>query len=173
MRCFRGMLRFRRLLLLRCAFFFFLLLLLYSLPVNPKDVGLIFRDCARKIHTKAVTADPNILRISVACGKVRFSSFLPSSLPTFPPCLPSFPPLSSFLFLFFLSFPSYQPTPPSQIEQWLERNYPSVIHLSSQQGDAKVTLDPRNPRTRIISLEKAFDAQLAKKKRVEDLRNGL
>ena len=75
--------------------------------VNSKEVGLIFRDYARKIHAKAVAANPNFHRISVACGKVRLSSFLPPSLPSFPPCLPSFPPLSSFLFLFFLSLPSY------------------------------------------------------------------
>ncbi|KIJ98223.1 hypothetical protein K443DRAFT_9336 [Laccaria amethystina LaAM-08-1] len=35
--------------------------------VNPKE---IFRDYARKIHAKAVTADPNFLWISVACEKV-------------------------------------------------------------------------------------------------------
>ena len=42
-----------------------------------------------------------------------------------------------------------------------------------QQGNTKVTLDPCDPRTHIVSLEKAFDVQLAKNKRVEDLRNGL
>ena len=126
MRCFRGMLRFRRLLLLRCAFFFFLLLLLYSLPVNPRDVGLIFRDCARKIHTKAVTADPNILWISVACGKVRLSSFLPSSLPTFPPCLPSFPPF--FLPLPFLPLFSRLLTHPSFADRTMVRTQLPLRH---------------------------------------------
>ena len=29
--------------------------------VNPKEVGLIFRDYARKIHAKAVTADPSFM----------------------------------------------------------------------------------------------------------------
>jgi hypothetical protein len=76
--------------------------------VNPKE---IFRDYARKIHAKAVTADPNFLWISVACEKVRLSSFLPSflprSLPLFPPCLASFLSLSFFPFLLFLSLPSY------------------------------------------------------------------
>jgi farnesyl-diphosphate farnesyltransferase len=28
-------------------------------------------DYARKIHSKALPSDPNFLRISVACGKVR------------------------------------------------------------------------------------------------------
>ncbi len=37
---------------------------------NPREVGLIFREYARKIHAKAVPSDPNFIRISVACGKV-------------------------------------------------------------------------------------------------------
>ena len=30
----------------------------------------MFRDYARKIHSKAVSADPNFLAISIACGKI-------------------------------------------------------------------------------------------------------
>ncbi|KAJ2925058.1 hypothetical protein H1R20_g12030, partial [Candolleomyces eurysporus] len=37
---------------------------------NPREVGLIFRTYARRIHAKAVPSDPNFLRISVACGKI-------------------------------------------------------------------------------------------------------
>lgn len=37
---------------------------------NPRDVAYIFRDYARKIHAKALPADPNFLRVSVACGKI-------------------------------------------------------------------------------------------------------
>ena len=37
---------------------------------NPRDVAYIFRDYARKIHSKAVPEDPSYLQISVACGKV-------------------------------------------------------------------------------------------------------
>ncbi|EJC99699.1 farnesyl-diphosphate farnesyltransferase [Fomitiporia mediterranea MF3/22] len=37
---------------------------------NPRDVAYMFRDYARDIHAKAVPADPNFLRISVACGKI-------------------------------------------------------------------------------------------------------
>ncbi|EIN12766.1 farnesyl-diphosphate farnesyltransferase [Punctularia strigosozonata HHB-11173 SS5] len=37
---------------------------------NPRDVAYLFRDSARKIHAKASPADPNFLRISVACGKI-------------------------------------------------------------------------------------------------------
>ena len=142
--------------------------------VNPKEVGVIFRDYARKIHAKAVTSDPNFLRISVACGKVRLSSFLlsffPSSLYSLFLPFPFSPLPSPSLPLFSVTS---QTLPLSQIEQWLEHNYPSFIHISSQHGHTQVTLDPRDPRSRMVSLEKAFDAELAKKKRVEDLRNGL
>ncbi|KAI3602244.1 squalene synthetase [Moniliophthora roreri] len=37
---------------------------------NPRDVADIFRTYCRKIHAKASPADPNFLKISVACGKV-------------------------------------------------------------------------------------------------------
>jgi len=37
---------------------------------NPRDVAYIFRDYTRKIHAKCSPADPNFLRISVACGQI-------------------------------------------------------------------------------------------------------
>jgi len=37
---------------------------------NPREVGLIFREYARKIHAKAVPTDPSFIRISVACGQI-------------------------------------------------------------------------------------------------------
>ncbi|KAJ7694548.1 isoprenoid synthase domain-containing protein [Mycena rosella] len=37
---------------------------------NPREVGLIFREYARRIHARAVPADPSYVRISVACGKI-------------------------------------------------------------------------------------------------------
>jgi hypothetical protein len=43
---------------------------------NPRDVGQIFCEYARKIHSKAVPTDPNFLQISVACGKVNILLFL-------------------------------------------------------------------------------------------------
>ncbi|KAG7098792.1 hypothetical protein E1B28_000697 [Marasmius oreades] len=54
---------------------------------NSREVSHIFRTYCRKIHARASTADPNFLRISVACGKieqwceVHYPSFvlLPSS----------------------------------------------------------------------------------------------
>ena len=38
---------------------------------NPREVGLIFQDYARRIHAKAIPSDPNFVKISIACGKVR------------------------------------------------------------------------------------------------------
>jgi farnesyl-diphosphate farnesyltransferase len=93
---------------------------------NPREVGLIFREYARKIHAKAIPSDPNFIRISVACGK---------------------------------------------IEAWSEHNYPSFVHYSTESG--KQRLDPFDARTAIVVKEQELDAQLAKKKRVEDLRNGI
>ncbi|KAG6331798.1 hypothetical protein ID866_7291 [Astraeus odoratus] len=37
---------------------------------NCREVALIFREYARKIHAKAKPQDPNFLRISIACGKI-------------------------------------------------------------------------------------------------------
>ncbi|KIM39543.1 hypothetical protein M413DRAFT_447022 [Hebeloma cylindrosporum] len=93
---------------------------------NPREVGLIFREYARRIHNKANPADPNFIRISVACGK---------------------------------------------IEQWCEHNYPSFVVYNTETG--KQSLDPSDPRTRIVQVEQERDAQLAKKKRAENLRNGV
>lgn len=41
---------------------------------NPRDVAYMFRDYARAIHKKSNPADPNFIRISVACAKVCFFS---------------------------------------------------------------------------------------------------
>ncbi|KAG8722961.1 bifunctional farnesyl-diphosphate farnesyltransferase/squalene synthase [Ceratobasidium sp. 395] len=37
---------------------------------NPRDVAYMFRDFARGIHAKASPADPNFLRIGIACGRI-------------------------------------------------------------------------------------------------------
>ncbi|KAJ7652165.1 farnesyl-diphosphate farnesyltransferase [Mycena polygramma] len=37
---------------------------------NPREVSFIFREYVRKIHARAVPADPNFIRLSVACGKI-------------------------------------------------------------------------------------------------------
>ncbi len=38
---------------------------------NPRDVAFIFRDYSRLIHARASPEDPNFIKLSVACGKVR------------------------------------------------------------------------------------------------------
>ncbi|KAK6907514.1 farnesyl-diphosphate farnesyltransferase [Kwoniella mangroviensis CBS 8507] len=37
---------------------------------NPRDVAYIFREYARKIHAKVKIEDPNLLKLSIACGKI-------------------------------------------------------------------------------------------------------
>ena len=37
---------------------------------NPREVVIIFKEHARSIHSKASPADPNFLRVSVACAKI-------------------------------------------------------------------------------------------------------
>ncbi|KAF9529002.1 farnesyl-diphosphate farnesyltransferase [Crepidotus variabilis] len=54
---------------------------------NPREVGLIFKDYARKIHAKADPSDPNFLRISVACGKIE--TWCEVNYPTFVRFAPS------------------------------------------------------------------------------------
>jgi hypothetical protein len=47
---------------------------------NHREVALVFREYARKIHERARPEDPNFIRLSVACGKVCFLfQLLPSS----------------------------------------------------------------------------------------------
>jgi farnesyl-diphosphate farnesyltransferase len=120
---------------------------------NPRDVAYIFRDFSRQIHAKSVPADPNFLRISVACGKVRVMPFSPSSK------------LSTY----------YYPTPPTptQIEQWCEHHYPSFVRVHiSLSSSLQHLLSPHDVRTRVFYLEQARDAELARKKRAGELRRG-
>ncbi len=39
---------------------------------NPREVALIFKQYARSIHAKASPADPNYLRVCVACAKIEY-----------------------------------------------------------------------------------------------------
>ena len=41
--------------------------------VNPRDVALVFVKYAKSIHKKVHRDDPNMLKLSIACGKVRIS----------------------------------------------------------------------------------------------------
>lgn len=82
---------------------------------NPREVGLIFREYARKIHAKALPSDPNFIRISIACGKVRCPPPVPVTLITYIP----------------------------QIESWCEHNYPSFIQIGHTGTQTVDPSDPR------------------------------
>lgn len=43
---------------------------LISKSTNPRDVAIIFRQYARLIHKKVARDDPNLLKLSIACGKI-------------------------------------------------------------------------------------------------------
>jgi farnesyl-diphosphate farnesyltransferase len=117
---------------------------------NPRDVGLIFCEYARKIHAKAVPSDPNFIHISIACGKVRTAPI---------PTAPVHNPHISSNFSHF------------QIEQWYEQNYPSFIQPPSGMGSGP-TFDASDARTIIANLETDFNAELAGRKRMVDFANG-
>lgn len=57
-----------------------------------------------------------------------------------------------------------------QIEQWNEQHYPSFVLLVSNPSGSKTMMDPSDPRARIVELQ---EAELAKKKRTEDIRAGV
>jgi len=56
-----------------------------------------------------------------------------------------------------------------KIEQWCEHNYPSFVPVYSQ--GSKQTLDPADPRTRIVLLEQSREQQLVAKRRMGDKRS--
>ena len=127
---------------------------------NPRDVAFIFRDYSRRIHARAVPADPSFLRLSVACGKVCSSFFSPTSLPT------SLSPPS-----FLPSSPSHiSPPHPAQIEQWCERHYPSFVRLGQVSGS--IQFNPADTRSKVAEADSARDAARAREKRIADLRVG-
>lgn len=110
---------------------------------NPRDVAYIFRDYARKIHSKAVPGDPSFLQISVACGKVRRSRVSAPGM-----C--------------WINTARYP-----QIEQWCEHYYPSFVSVSkSASGNAQQVFDPTDARTQIVQLAEKRDRQLAIEKRM-------
>jgi farnesyl-diphosphate farnesyltransferase len=117
---------------------------------NPREVSLIFREYARKIHAKALPRDPNFIGISVACGKV---------------CLPSLSPTASLTDL-----------PTSQIEAWCEHYYPSFVSITAAPSAATGTsslsqaIDPNDARGRTFLLAEKADHERASKLRIEAMR---
>jgi farnesyl-diphosphate farnesyltransferase len=92
---------------------------------NPRDVAYMFRDYARKIHAKAVPADPSFLKIAVACGQVRF--FIPHRATK------------------YLVHP--------QIEQWIEHHYPTFVEVTISESTQKpeATFKQSDSRMRIVN----------------------
>ena len=60
-----------------------------------------------------------------------------------------------------------------QIEQWNEQYYPSFVPVSSNQSGSKTMVNASDPRVRIVELETRQEAELAKKKRTEDICAGV
>ena len=112
---------------------------------NPREVGLIFQSYARKIHAKSSPKDPHFVQISIACGKA--SQYVPRL---------------GHALMFSV-----------QIEQWNEQHYPSFVLVVSNQSGSKSMMDPSDPRARIVELENHLEAELAKKRRIEDIRAGV
>jgi farnesyl-diphosphate farnesyltransferase len=56
--------------LLTLFYFILFCIQLIMRSTNPREVGLIFKGYARSIHAKTSPADPNFLRLSVACAKI-------------------------------------------------------------------------------------------------------
>lgn len=73
-------------------------------------MSFVFRDYAKRIHAKVARDDPNLLKLSIACAKVRPG---PSSCG------------------------GYAETYP-QIEQWTEHHYPSFLEITTS-GDKPST----------------------------------
>ena len=106
---------------------------------NQREVGLIFREYARRIHAKVLPTDPSFIRISIACGKVSIVFFNETE--------------------FSLNFFPVR----NQIEQWCEHNYPSFVQLKTEGSQAGTqTLDPADPRTSIVLLEQQLLAKNGK-----------
>ncbi|KAF8757672.1 Squalene/phytoene synthase [Rhizoctonia solani] len=102
---------------------------------NPRDVAYMFRDFARGIHAKTSPADPNFLRIGIACGRVRFPSL-------------------------FLTTPTnaYHPD-----RSMAEHHYPSFITISqsqSQPGSTSVEMSTTDARMRIIKRDQLRESRL-------------
>ncbi len=60
-----------------------------------------------------------------------------------------------------------------QIEQWNEHHYPSFILVVPDKSGSKPMLNTSDARVRILELENHLEAELSKKKRIEDVRAGI
>ncbi|KAF7322208.1 hypothetical protein MKEN_00745500 [Mycena kentingensis (nom. inval.)] len=168
---------------------------------NPREVSLIFRDFARKIHARAIPQDPNFMKIAVACGKVR-ASLLSSSCVL----LVVYRPVSHFssvpvsrcrLFHIYpltathpLSLPTkswpravpaftspLSPSPvssPFPIEQWHERCYPSFVLVNEPgSGGGRMHVNQTDPRGAVFVAQEKAEAEFARRRNVERVRERL
>ena len=60
-----------------------------------------------------------------------------------------------------------------QIEQWNEHHYPSFVLVVADKSGSKPMLNHSDARVRILELENHLEAELSKKKRIEDIRAGI
>ncbi|PFH45558.1 hypothetical protein AMATHDRAFT_8988 [Amanita thiersii Skay4041] len=60
-----------------------------------------------------------------------------------------------------------------KIEQWNEQHYPSFVQLITAGGESKRVLDPSDARSIVLKMEEKFNAGLAKKMRLEDIKASL
>ncbi|KAF8325035.1 isoprenoid synthase domain-containing protein, partial [Amanita rubescens] len=60
-----------------------------------------------------------------------------------------------------------------QIEQWNEHHYPSFVLVVPDKSGSKPMLNTSDARVRILELENHLEAELSKKKRIEDIRAGI
>ncbi|KAF8325033.1 squalene synthase [Amanita rubescens] len=60
-----------------------------------------------------------------------------------------------------------------KIEQWNEHHYPSFVLVVPDKSGSKPMLNTSDARVRILELENHLEAELSKKKRIEDIRAGI
>lgn len=57
-----------------------------------------------------------------------------------------------------------------KIEQWCERHYPSFVRLQQVSGGG-IAFDPKDARTKVVEAAQARDRELAREKRIAELRD--
>ena len=128
--------------------------------VNPRDVAYVFQNYARSIHQKVNNADPNMLKLSIACAKVS------------PACRSLSRSIHSY---FFVPLPNVSSRDTlvdahslAQIDQWTEHHYPTFLQITDSGGQAATMIDASNGDARAPFFNKlinqAKDRQAAEKR---------
>jgi farnesyl-diphosphate farnesyltransferase len=113
---------------------------LMRIAVNPRDVAYCFLKYARLIHGKTSVHDPNFVKLSIACGKVRR------------PKHGQWDPKSGRLNL---------PARDTQIEQWCEHQYPSYVSIGGSAGKIETTISSSGDDARVRLYLKLAEQQRA------------